>query len=355
MPETLCFIEAWEARREALLLHNEPSEAEYLSHILSHFQGIRHPADSRRPPPSFSYCPPYAKSIRHVALETEYQPLVDGAPLLRLFESFAAGDIEAASEHFAELEDNIDGSFLQSLLQPLATLATEKGHTTLLQFCLDKGTHFDKYLDEAVILGYHIGGIPMLSLLYTHNWKQIQTSSRSLAKLVNSEIHRLNEISEIDDEEDSTILTWLIDHGAKVSWKAVKEAAYLCRSSSTMRRLLSLNHGAAIAPGSLSNAASNGNIELVRLLLDSGASIDATIPESEMDIREPGPYSALYEAVRANHLEVARLLLERGAKIDRPYHKKKTPEQAAKGKKKMRELFETFEGTNRVEKRKRRL
>lgn len=35
--------------------------------------------------------------------------------------------------------------------------------------------------------------------------------------------------------------------------------------------------------------------------------------------------------------------------------KKKTPEQAAEGKKKMRELFEIFEGTNQAEKRKRRL
>lgn len=90
-----------------------------------------------------------------------------------------------------------------------------------------------------------------------------------------------------------------------------------------MRRLISLDSGAAITPGALSSAAAHSNLELVRFLLDEGASVDAVMPESEMDFRESGPRSALYEAFKHSHLKVVKVLLERGAKIDRPYYKKK--------------------------------
>jgi hypothetical protein len=338
MAETLCFAEAWEARQSGVL-----SEAEYQSLLLAHFRGVRHLADKKKPEKSFIYNPPYAKSLRHAALNTEYEPLENTASLDGIFQSCTAGDLEEVSLQFSGLQDTYQ---LQNcLLQPLATLATEKSHAQLLQFFLDKGATFDRYLDEAVSSGYHKGGAELFEILHAQNWKNIQTSSRALAKFANQEV----------DAEDDTLLNWLIEHGAKVSRNAVKEAAFHCHSVPIMRRLLALNHGAAVAPGALSHAAGIGDLKLVQLLLEEGANVEAMIPASEMDIREGGPYTPLYEAMRGGHLEVAKVLVEHGAKIDRPYHKNKTPEQAAKGKKKMRELFETFSDTNRIEQKKRRL
>jgi hypothetical protein len=338
MAETLCFTEAWEAKQNSKI-----TEQECQSNLLAHFRGVWHPSDEKRPEKSFMYNAPYVKSLRHAALETEYESLEDTTSLESLFQSCSTGDLDIIDQQFSELQNNTQ--LQRSLLQPLATLATEKGHAQVLQFFLDKGASFDRYVDEAVSSGYREGGIELFEILHAQNWKNIKRSSRALAKFANQEV----------TAEDDTLLKWLVEHGAKVSRNAVKEAARYCHSVPIMRRLLNLNHGAAIAPGALSQAASIGDIDLVRLLLDHGANVEATISETEMDIREGGPYSPLYEAVKSGHLEVAKVLLEHGAKIDRPYLKNKTPEQAAKGKKKMRELFETFSDTNRVGKKQRRL
>jgi ankyrin repeat protein len=54
-------------------------------------------------------------------------------------------------------------------------------------------------------------------------------------------------------------------------------------------------------------AAINGNVEVVRVLLDGGADVQRVSDKR---------YSALHQAAMNGHLEVCRLLLDRGAKVD---------------------------------------
>lgn len=55
---------------------------------------------------------------------------------------------------------------------------------------------------------------------------------------------------------------------------------------------------------------------MVQFLLNAGADINEIPPRP--DIREPGPYTALYEAVQVQHTTIVRLLLDRGARVDLP-------------------------------------
>jgi ankyrin repeat protein len=57
-------------------------------------------------------------------------------------------------------------------------------------------------------------------------------------------------------------------------------------------------------------------MELAKLLLNAGADIEEM--PYQLDMREPGPYTALYQAVLGQQVEMIRFLLERGAKVDTP-------------------------------------
>ena len=60
-------------------------------------------------------------------------------------------------------------------------------------------------------------------------------------------------------------------------------------------------------------AAGDGNTNLIRLLLDSGATIDEHIDEYEPDL---GGGTALHWAAQNGELEAVRLLMKAGARID---------------------------------------
>ena len=79
---------------------------------------------------------------------------------------------------------------------------------------------------------------------------------------------------------------------------------------------LLLEHGAKLEHRSaLNKAAQAGRLDVIKLLLDKGAAIDA-IPDNENIpdlVRQNGVGTALHDAAEAGKADVVRLLLERGA------------------------------------------
>jgi ankyrin repeat protein len=127
---------------------------------------------------------------------------------------------------------------------------------------------------------------------------------------------------------------WLLGHGAKVSRETIKTAARKGTPVPTMALLVEKCGAAALKDsGALQFAAGRGEREMVEFLLHVGADIEE-MPSQIGDLREPGPGTALYEAVQGQHVEVVQLLVEHGAKLDTPCQtpsgRKETPLQAAR-------------------------
>jgi ankyrin repeat protein len=104
-------------------------------------------------------------------------------------------------------------------------------------------------------------------------------------------------------------------------------------------------------------AAGRAEIYTVKILIDAGANVNQN-PPSTGDIREPGPWTALYMTVdnenwraknEETYLEIARQLLENGADMNKngkagTQFDPETPLEAAQrlGRKKMLALFHEY-------------
>jgi len=65
----LCF-------RQAYLKKDEITEKKYISHLLAHFRGLRHPQDSENNEGAIvEKLDPFGASVREVALKPGYEPL----------------------------------------------------------------------------------------------------------------------------------------------------------------------------------------------------------------------------------------------------------------------------------------
>jgi hypothetical protein len=206
-------------------------------------------------------------------------------------------------------------------LQPLATLAASKGHAQILQFCLDKGVVFDINLDRAAYRG--AANPAMLDVLLEANWQNLQHSKSTRNSLVRDAA-----------SQDVKMLIWLLDHGAKVSRETIKQAGKVGTPVPTMALLVEKCGAGALADScALQFAARRGDRDMVEFLLHVGADVEE-MPTMMGDIREPGPFTALYEAVNGQHVEVVQLLLDHGAKADRVCGRhvgvNETPLQAAR-------------------------
>jgi Ankyrin repeats (3 copies) len=186
---------------------------------------------------------------------------------------------------------------------------------------LDKGVVFDINLDHAAYRG--ATNPAMLDVLLAANWRNLQHSKSTR----NSQIMRAA-------SQDVKMLIWLLDHGAKVSRETIKQAGMASTPVPTVALLVEKRGAGALADScALQFAAGRGDRDMVEFLLHVGVDVEE-MPTMMGDIREPGPFTALYEAVNGQHVEVVQLLLDHGAKADticgRHVGVNETPLQAAR-------------------------
>jgi ankyrin repeat protein len=104
----------------------------------------------------------------------------------------------------------------------------------------------------------------------------------------------------------------------------------------------------------LQYSAGSGNLAIVKTLIEVGADVNKDPPDLG-DIREPGPFRALWMTANAQggtvepkHIQTARILLENGADMNLPAGKARNEEtalQAAqrKGNAELLALFAEFD------------
>lgn len=116
----------------------------------------------------------------------------------------------------------------------------------------------------------------------------------------------------------------LVDHGASVDLRvaagigdADRVRGYLDDSGAFRDDCVGLpgqpGPKPSVADGvtqALSYAARNGQAEIVELLLDHGADIDALVPDFDVGC------TPLHQAVSGGHLHIAKILVARGARVD---------------------------------------
>jgi ankyrin repeat protein len=219
----------------------------------------------------------------------------------KLFEDCAAGNLEKTRVGLNELRYQRKQP---DPIQPLAALAAQRGHSDILKLCLDEGAVFDVHLEEAALSGSRTAA--MLDVLWDANWRDIQHNKRVIRGLLSRSIY-----------QKVGVLKWLIDHGGELELGMFEQAAWANVSVPVMEIMV---EKFGIQPleytGSLQMAASRGSRDLVEYLLGAGANVNEVPPP--LDPREPGPFTALYEAVHNRHVDVVRVLLEHGADVDMP-------------------------------------
>jgi ankyrin repeat protein len=108
------------------------------------------------------------------------------------------------------------------------------------------------------------------------------------------------------------VLQWFIDHGTRLG----HNFAYNSRHQPAPKiKFVIEQSGFAVFRGTgvINYAAIAGEIDVIELLLDAGICVLDT--PTLVDVREPGPSTALDEAVRRKHFEMAKMMLERGSPI----------------------------------------
>jgi hypothetical protein len=232
--------------------------------------------------------------------------MVDTKSYEDLFSSCLRGDV---SQVKLILKQMVEEKSPRIPLQPLATLAAHEGHAEILRLCLDEGATFDRYLDWATSHGllYSPRDPTMLDTLWEVNWRDMQHSQKALDDLVTRCVTR----------SDDTMLNWLLDHGAWINSDAICAVSLPgIRLSTVSICLAKCGITSFKGWGALQYAAGSGDMELAKLLLNAGADIEEM--PYQLDMREPGPFTALYQAVLGQQVEMIRFLLERGAKVDTP-------------------------------------
>ena len=182
--------------------------------------------------------------------------------------------------------------------------AAEHDKTDMIKYCLEKGALADDpFFSHAALKACETSNA-MLDLLWSLDWRKIRSIPAQLNNLLGWSY----------SYDHTTMMFWLLDHGAMVTKFALESVV---GTPTTPEKLsVFIREGGIVMfkdSGALQYYAEQGRTDLVETLLNAGAEIDE-IPTSK-DVREPGPFSALYEATKARKADVVQLLLDRGADI----------------------------------------
>jgi hypothetical protein len=321
---TLCFNEA---RNQ--LTQGKIREGEYFRQIFAHYRGVRHPGDNNSSDTNKQQIGYFAASfitysIRQAALEEKYKPLSTRSTttLEKLFEACVIGNVKRLETQFRATTTR-EGVPVKLFIQPLAVVAAVKGHTECFRFCLDQGANIEDYcLGQAIEeVGIRQSDLEMMELLYEKNWKGLGISNTFQSEIA-------SKIIRYPRGGEARTVQWLLDHGATLQKNDIRVAVLTEGvDEDLIPILISADTEAATVFGSVHAAISACNPEVVKQLLDAGAS-----PNGQgggiFDEREGPADTPLIEAITPSkmadgysasnvkgRLAIARLLLEHGANI----------------------------------------
>ncbi|KAF2431509.1 hypothetical protein EJ08DRAFT_696304 [Tothia fuscella] len=307
----LCFREAIDALEGGMI-----TKEEYFRHLITHYSGLRHPFDLKEDAiHQLMITEKVANSIRKYSLQSGYEVFteqeLDACHRLMMF--CTEDDLGNFITTFDELS-----SRSSLLLHPMTTLAAMEGSDKIFRFCVPHAIEakMDIYIAIQEIIYSHP---EILDFLLEHNWQNIQNSPKALQKggfltksLLPGPGRRLE------------VLKWILDHGARIPQEEYKMMAMDPPQPKVLRFLLELNPKGILRFGMLQHAAGQGNIAILEKLIEAGANVNQDPPDLG-DIREPGPYKALWMAINAEHgqimdkhINAARLLLKNGADMNLP-------------------------------------
>ncbi|KAH7071649.1 hypothetical protein FB567DRAFT_612236 [Paraphoma chrysanthemicola] len=172
----LCFLRAFTESTSRSI-----TQEAYINHLLSHFQGVRHPQDSdTRTIESLACFEPWVASLRDLALTASYEPFQGVSAYAALFKTCLEG---RANKLKSDLRAMRKDKSRPDPLQPIACLAAQKAHLPIFQFCVEEGAVFDRYLNRAAQMGAK-GNTAFLAYLLEQNWCGIRDSDDAVREQV---------------------------------------------------------------------------------------------------------------------------------------------------------------------------
>ena len=242
----------------------------------------------------------------------------------------AGGHVEAVRE-LLKHDDRIDLASKYGST-PL-NLAASRGHEAVVRFLLDRGASYDIFTAAAR------GDVDRVETLLTQDKALLEKEAGTATPLLWAAEHNKPQV-----------LKRLLDHGADINfhnnWSGSVLSVAVWEGHAEIVKLL-LDRGATIELGAgddaygtpLHRACWQGNLELVRLLLDRGAQINSennghetplcfAVGEGRIDVvrylldrgADPNKGGPVAGAALENRIEIAQLLLGRGAEVGMAIH-----------------------------------
>lgn len=241
--------------------------------------------------------------------------LLDTSIFEKHFCSCLTDDLETFTSTLEEIKTQ-DPSL--SLVQPSAVLAAYEQQPRVLMYCLSHGASLEQSVQKAIKTPINPSivpirstqprawSIPFLDALYELDWDNIRSSRKALGRW-------------LQESFSPEVLAWFFDHGAEVTPDFFEHMSHFPVPAVTVQDFLERSSIASFKySGVLQRAAGRSETDVVKLLLDAGADINAG--PFGGDEREPRSGPAIKEAVKRRHVETAKLLLERGADTQALYH-----------------------------------
>jgi len=176
----------------------------------------------------------------------------------------------------------------------MATAATERGRSTTVQYCLDKGANIDSDVDTASMRG---SSPDLYAVLMKASWPKAPRT--------------INDVLRCDLWKGEPVVRFLLDYGAQIRLGMFALAATGC-DVATLDLLVSRGYQIHDS-GALQTAASNNKLANVKWLLEKGARINEIPKYNPGDERDCTNGTALHRAVACSQVEIVRYLLEQGA------------------------------------------